>query len=302
MRRIDELRAKALLELERLDKVSASEWGTDPFFKNEGAYQRFRAQMGLTAGCRTSLKENGKRSSCNSVGEIAKELGLSGVYRLPRTIDLFKAEKEVKYIVQKGRALCKASGKRSFRCPEALGLARRFLSREILTDIARYLETPRPFIYSPQVLYFSKEGNESLTAKDLSNAAFLYHRDIDNICFVKLFICILSSDGGMHHYVKGSHAIRDNDFRIIDSEAIANSRFDEPLNARSEYETHLSTGRFTDESVGRLYGRENILEIPVSQGCAWIEDTYGLHKGSEPESGERLLMSVTIGRHAYRYC
>ena len=56
MRKID-WRAKAFLELERLDNVSVSEWGMDPFFENEEAYHTFRAQMGYTAGFRSFFKK-----------------------------------------------------------------------------------------------------------------------------------------------------------------------------------------------------------------------------------------------------
>lgn len=94
-----------------------------------------------------------------------------------------------------------------------------------------------------------------------------FHRDQDSIRFVKLFIYLsnVGEDDGPHVFVRGSH--RSN--------------------------VLLEGGRrFTDDEVLSRVPAEDIVRFTGPFGTAFLEDTYGLHKGAMPTSGARLLLQV----------
>jgi hypothetical protein len=51
----------------------------------------------------------------------------------------------------------------------------------------------------------------------------------------------------------------------------------------------LERRRYKDEEVVAEFGESRILEIQGKAGDAFIEDTFGLHKGQLPRTGHRLL-------------
>ena len=94
-----------------------------------------------------------------------------------------------------------------------------------------------------------------------------FHRDQDSIRFVKLFIYLsdVGEDDGPHVFVRGSHR----------------SRF------------LLKGGRrFTDDEVFSKVPAEDVIRFTGPFGTAFLEDTYGLHKGTMPTHGTRLLLQV----------
>lgn len=98
------------------------------------------------------------------------------------------------------------------------------------------------------------------TAKE----AQLFHRDLDDFKFVKLFLYLtdVTETSGPHIYVKGSH--RKN--QLIDLR------------------------RFTDSEVISTFGEENIISFVKPKGSCFLVDTYGIHKGLVPKDADRLLM------------
>jgi hypothetical protein len=95
----------------------------------------------------------------------------------------------------------------------------------------------------------------------------LFHRDVDDFAFIKLFVYLTNVDkgAGPHVFVKGSH-------------------FHPELTRR---------GAIADHEVKEVFGQENISVITGKAGTAFLEDTFGIHKGLPPTQTERLIFSVT---------
>jgi hypothetical protein len=101
-----------------------------------------------------------------------------------------------------------------------------------------------------------------------SEAAQLFHFDMDRLKFVKFFVYLTDVDvrQGPHVYVASSHVRK-------------------PKAVRRD-------GRISDEEIIRAYGQEMIVEITGQRGTVLAVDTRGFHKGKAPESGDRLLFQV----------
>jgi hypothetical protein len=94
-----------------------------------------------------------------------------------------------------------------------------------------------------------------------------FHRDNDAIRFVKLFVYlgdVVESDGA-HVFVTGSHS--ENQF----------------LERRR---------RYSDGEIGTVYAAERVRPVVGPFGTAFLEDTFGLHKGTVPTLRPRLLFQV----------
>jgi len=114
------------------------------------------------------------------------------------------------------------------------------------------------------------------TAKGAQEAE-LFHRDVDDWRFIKLFIYLtnVGPKDGPHKYVKGSATSKQM----------------------------LKIGRFTGADVASRFGEENILTLTAPAGSAFLENTFGVHKGQPVSKGEetRLLAQVayTLGNLPY---
>lgn len=104
----------------------------------------------------------------------------------------------------------------------------------------------------------------TLPGNDEPEEAENYHRDNDAIRFLKFFLYLtdVDDDHGPHCFVIGSHMA-------------ANL---------------LERRRLTDREVEECFGTESILKITGRAGDAFMEDTFGIHKGQRPRCGRRLLV------------
>jgi hypothetical protein len=93
-----------------------------------------------------------------------------------------------------------------------------------------------------------------------------FHRDVDDWRFVKLFVYLtdVTMESGPHKYVLHSS----------------------PQNKLTDIR------RFDDDEVARTFGEDNIRTMTSKAGEAFLEDTYGIHKGQPVQSGHRLLFQV----------
>ena len=116
-----------------------------------------------------------------------------------------------------------------------------------------------PYVDSIQA-WWSLSGNEE--PEEAEN----FHRDNDSIRFLKFFLYLTDVDDeqGPHKFVRGSHV--------------------EPK--------LLGTDRLTDPEVEGTFGPDRILTMKGRAGDAFIEDTFGVHKGQLPIAGTRLLLQV----------
>ena len=108
-----------------------------------------------------------------------------------------------------------------------------------------------------------------------SEAAQLYHFDLDRIKFMKFFFYITDVDtnNGPHCYVRGSH---------------------------KELPKSLARdGRFSDEEIEKAYGKSNMVEICGRKGSIIAVDTRGFHKGKELIQGKRLLFQIEFANSMF---
>jgi hypothetical protein len=101
--------------------------------------------------------------------------------------------------------------------------------------------------------------------------AQLFHRDLDDWRFCKLFIYLtdVSDKSGPHVYVKNTS--KSPHFRKI--------------------------RRYSDNEIELKFGKDNVIRFIDKKGAAFIVDTYGFHKGLLPESDDRLLLQIQYSLH-----
>lgn len=111
----------------------------------------------------------------------------------------------------------------------------------------------------------------SYPGHDAPQEAESFHRDVDDLRFIKLFIYLtdVSSGSGPHVFVPGSH--RNPAFRKI--------------------------RRYTDEEVETSFGKDGIKYFTGTRGTAFLENTFGLHKGQLPSIERRLLFQAQYSLH-----
>jgi hypothetical protein len=100
-----------------------------------------------------------------------------------------------------------------------------------------------------------------------SEAAQLFHFDMDRVSFLKVFFYLtdVTYATGPHVYVRGSH--------------------------RHKPRRLLRDRRFSDEEIHAAYGAD-VHEITGPRGTAVIADTSGIHKGKVVEDGQRLMLQL----------
>lgn len=106
----------------------------------------------------------------------------------------------------------------------------------------------------------------SLSGNTEPEEAENFHRDNDGIRFLKFFLYLtdVQEGHGPHRFVQGSHV----DPRLLERR------------------------RYSDDEVESCFGNNQLMTITGKAGDAFLEDTFGLHKGQLPISGRRLLLQV----------
>lgn len=140
-------------------------------------------------------------------------------------------------------------------CPDVLAVANH---PRLLAAAARYLGC-KPTISNLSIWW-------SLPADGTAQEAENFHRDVDDWRFVKLFVYLsdVGPGGGPHCFVRGSH----RSWRFVRKR------------------------RIDDAEVSAVFAADDMLQIQGKAGDAFLEDTFGLHKGQPPRSDRRLLFQV----------
>jgi len=104
--------------------------------------------------------------------------------------------------------------------------------------------------------------------KASSEAAQLYHFDMDRIKFIKFFFYLtdVTSRSGPHCYIRGS--------------------------SKRKPAAILRDGRIPDEEIHRYYPAKDFVEICGERGSIIAADTRGWHRGKALTDGERLLLQL----------
>jgi hypothetical protein len=105
--------------------------------------------------------------------------------------------------------------------------------------------------------------------------AEFFHRDVDDWRFVKLFVYLtdVGAQSGPHVYVTES----------ANSPKLAQIR------------------RFMDDEVAASFEPHQVLTMTGQAGDAFLEDTFGIHKGQPVVQGHRLIFQAVYSMHALPY-
>ena len=142
-------------------------------------------------------------------------------------------------------------------------VAQRLLIDEKLLAIAQsYLGT------KPVIDLMTMWWSTSFLKGPSSEAAQLFHFDMDRIKFLKFFFYLtdVSTDTGPHVYVRGSHRHKPGPLR--------------------------KDGRIPDDEIARFYQPSDIVEITGPRGTIIAADTRGFHKGKPPVRSDRLVLEI----------
>jgi len=106
----------------------------------------------------------------------------------------------------------------------------------------------------------------SMGGRAKAEDAELFHRDVDDWRFFKLFIYLTDVDDGAgpHVFVKGSQ----NDEKLL------------PIR------------RYEDKEIDEAFGKDRVMRIQGTAGTAFLENTFGFHKGTLCKDKNRLLFQV----------
>jgi hypothetical protein len=94
-----------------------------------------------------------------------------------------------------------------------------------------------------------------------------FHRDFDDYRFIKLFCYLTDVDetSGPHVFIRGSH------------------RVNKHIEARQA---------LSDEIVAQEFGADNILRVVGPAGTAFLENSFGVHRGMPAATRPRLILQV----------
>ncbi len=135
----------------------------------------------------------------------------------------------------------------------------------ILINIARNYLGCEPIFDFPAMWWstaFLKEAS--------SEAAQLYHFDLDRIKWLKIFIYLndVTPENGPHRLIRGSHI----------------------AGAKPQHLLNRGYARIPDEDMVKHYKTEEFIVIYGEAGSVFAEDTKCWHKGTPLKSGHRLVL------------
>jgi Phytanoyl-CoA dioxygenase (PhyH) len=140
-------------------------------------------------------------------------------------------------------------------CPHVMEIAN---DKRVLRLVESYFKC-RPTISNLSIWWSLKTDEEPEEAEN-------FHRDIDDWRQLKLFVYLtdVSDEFGPHVFVRESHRIN----------------------------KALAIKRYTDEEVVSDFGAGRIVTFTGPRGTCFLENTFGLHKGTTARAGDRLLLQV----------
>ena len=114
-----------------------------------------------------------------------------------------------------------------------------------------------------------------------SEAAQLYHFDMDRVRWLKIFIYLtdVGPNDGPHHFVSGSHQ----------------------TGAIPEKILNKGYNRLSDDEVIQSFGEKKLVEFCAPKGSIIVEDTRGLHKGDVVKANgrSRLMLQLQLSNSLF---
>ncbi|MEQ9370528.1 MAG: hypothetical protein RIG63_16120 [Coleofasciculus chthonoplastes F3-SA18-01] len=114
------------------------------------------------------------------------------------------------------------------------------------------------------------------TESDRSQAAQMFHYDLDDYRFLKFFFYLTDVDlaNGPHVCVRGTHE-------------------------RKKFLHWLLLKRYPDKEIISSYGSESIVTLCGNAGFGFAEDTLCFHKGYPPTIKDRLILQIQFALNDY---
>ncbi|NJJ60291.1 phytanoyl-CoA dioxygenase family protein [Pseudomonas sp. B14(2022)] len=111
----------------------------------------------------------------------------------------------------------------------------------------------------------------SIPGHDTPQAAESFHRDVDDLRFIKLFVYLTDVDdeSGPHAFIPKSQ----------------------------KHMGYRTIRRYSDEEIKNEFGDTGIKYFTGTKGTAFLENTFGLHKGQIPKKKRRLLFQAQYSLH-----
>lgn len=112
-----------------------------------------------------------------------------------------------------------------------------------------------------------------------SNAAQLYHFDMDRVKWLKIFIYLtdVGPQNGPHSFIKGTHRPKAIPAHLL----------------------QRGYARITDDEVQEAFSEEACMEFCAPRGSIIIEDTRGLHKGATVSGDARLILQLQFSNSLF---
>jgi hypothetical protein len=180
----------------------------------------------------------------------------------------FRAKDHAEAEKRFGRPLL--SGHHFERCLDSPGV-RTIQNDPLLIDIARHYLGAQARLITTRIWWSfptkASEADRSLASLDK------FHFDLDDWRMIKFFFNLVDVDErtGPHVFVKGSHNRR-----------------------KVKHQCTLLVGHPADEVLD-YYGKESAVTLTGKAGYGFVEDPFGFHMGTVPETRPRLMMEVGFG-------
>lgn len=215
---------------------------------------RFLGDINVAQHC-ANLEENG----FTKLGVVLNDKDIDGLKSFLKDLDLYNTYKPTdNFKLDSVPADCNVA---SFKEKDLIqsDLIMNLINDESLLEIVRKTLGATPTI-SDIGGWWSFAGRKS--AKD----AQLFHRDVDDFKFLKLFIYLtdVTRETGPHVYVAKSH----------------------------NKNVGTKIRRYTDEEVESMFGKENVTYFEEPKGSVFLVNTFGMHKGLLPVADNRLLIQI----------
>ena len=157
-------------------------------------------------------------------------------------------------------------------CPSVATIAK----DPLILDVAQAFLATRPQFLGANLWWtFAVDPTDA----DRDRHAHLFHRDLDDFAFLKVFFYItevLPGDGA-HICVEGS-------------------QHRPPRGTRAGFS---QLRRYSDAEIEAQYPADRITEICGPAGTGFVEDTMCVHKGLTPSANPRLVLQFVYGLHDY---
>jgi hypothetical protein len=112
------------------------------------------------------------------------------------------------------------------------------------------------------------------TEEDRLKHAHYFHRDVDDLKFIKFFFYINDVDiTSAHVYVKDSIKMA----------------------KKMSLKDVIFIRRYKDMEIENYYGKDSIVSVTGPAGTGFVEDTFLFHKGTTPTVNNRLLLQFQFG-------